>query len=120
MAAAGDWESGQGTSERVDIVTDGLGPFTVVAAGAPQENMRRSPPELLITEKDAVKCRANPVLASDGRLCVVPLAVSLDDGLVDLVERRLRARRPDSAPPVGAPAPSPTAAIEEQNGPSPA
>lgn len=48
---------------------------------------------VLITEKDAVKCRANPVLASDGRICVVPLATTLDDGLLDLVERKLKAVR---------------------------
>jgi tetraacyldisaccharide-1-P 4'-kinase len=35
---------------------------------------------VLVTEKDAVKCRANPVLASDGRLCVVPLRTTLDPG----------------------------------------
>ncbi len=74
----------------------------------------------LITEKDAVKCRANPVLASDGRLCVVPLAVSLDDGLVDLVERRLRARRATGAVPTAAAAAAVAPAIEEQDGPSPA
>lgn len=51
----------------------------------------------LITEKDAVKCRGNAVLASDGRLCVVPLAVTLDSGLIDLIEARLPAR---STPPV--------------------
>ena len=44
---------------------------------------------VLITEKDAVKCRANAVLASDGRICVVPLATTLDDGLIDLVLRKL-------------------------------
>lgn len=44
----------------------------------------------LITEKDAVKCRANPVLASDGRLCVVPLATTIDPGLIDLIEARVR------------------------------
>jgi len=43
----------------------------------------------LITEKDAVKCRSNAVLASDGRICVVPLAAEVDDGLFDLVVRKL-------------------------------
>nr|MCU0952039.1 tetraacyldisaccharide 4'-kinase [Burkholderiaceae bacterium] len=59
---------------------------------------------VLITEKDAVKCRANPVLASDGRICVVPLAATLDDGLIDLVVSRLPARTVSVAP-----APSPVA-----------
>jgi tetraacyldisaccharide 4'-kinase len=44
---------------------------------------------VLLTEKDAVKCRANPVLASDGRICVVPLAAQVDDGLFELVERKI-------------------------------
>jgi tetraacyldisaccharide 4'-kinase len=44
----------------------------------------------LITEKDAVKCRANPALAADGRICVVPLSATLDAGLIDLIEARLR------------------------------
>ncbi len=44
---------------------------------------------VLLTEKDAVKCRANPALAADGRICVVPLAVQVDDGLFDLIERKL-------------------------------
>jgi tetraacyldisaccharide 4'-kinase len=50
----------------------------------------------LITEKDAVKCRVNPVLASDGRICVVPLVASVDEGLPDLVVRKLTAAK---APP---------------------
>jgi tetraacyldisaccharide 4'-kinase len=54
---------------------------------------------VLITEKDAVKCRANAVLASDGRICVVPLATTLDDGLIDLVLRKL----PPPAPAASAP-----------------
>ncbi len=53
---------------------------------------------VLVTEKDAVKCRANPVLASDGRICVVPLAATLDDGLVDLVCRKLDQRRAAAGP----------------------
>lgn len=51
---------------------------------------------VLVTEKDAVKCRANPVLAADGRICVLPLAVQVDDGLFDLIERKL-ARAPVAA-----------------------
>jgi tetraacyldisaccharide 4'-kinase len=44
----------------------------------------------LITEKDAVKCRANPALANDGRLCVVPLQATIHPALVDLIEERIR------------------------------
>jgi len=53
---------------------------------------------VLVTEKDAVKCRANPVLASDGRICVMPLAAQVDDGLFDLIERKLNAARATAAP----------------------
>jgi tetraacyldisaccharide 4'-kinase len=60
----------------------------------------------LMTEKDAVKVRANATLAADGRLCVVPLAVTLDSALLDLVEARLP--------------PRPGAASGPQHGPSPA
>jgi tetraacyldisaccharide 4'-kinase len=74
----------------------------------------------LITEKDAVKCRANPVLASDGRLCVVPLAVELDDGLADLIDGRLRTRRSASQSPVQSAAPAAAAPAQESDGPSPA
>ena len=48
----------------------------------------------LLTEKDAVKCRANATLASDGRLCAVPLQVTIDDALVDCVENLLKAVAP--------------------------
>jgi len=44
----------------------------------------------LITEKDAVKCVANLALANDARVYVVPLHVTLDRGLVDLIEARIR------------------------------
>lgn len=43
----------------------------------------------LVTEKDAVKCAANPALANDARLYVVPLEAQLDAGLVDLIEARI-------------------------------
>lgn len=46
---------------------------------------------LLITEKDAVKCRSHPALAADGRICVVPLRAHVDPDLFELVESRLRA-----------------------------
>lgn len=44
----------------------------------------------LITEKDAVKCRDNPALASDGRICVVPLQTTVPAALIDLIEHRIR------------------------------
>jgi tetraacyldisaccharide 4'-kinase len=53
---------------------------------------------VLITEKDAVKCRGNPVLAADGRICVVPLAVTLDSTLLDLIEAKLGQGTPAPAP----------------------
>jgi tetraacyldisaccharide 4'-kinase len=45
---------------------------------------------ILVTEKDAVKCDANPALAADGRIWVVPLATAIDPRLVDAVETRLQ------------------------------
>jgi tetraacyldisaccharide 4'-kinase len=47
----------------------------------------------LVTEKDAVKCAANPALANDARLFVVPLEAQLDAGLVDLIEARIKPAR---------------------------
>jgi tetraacyldisaccharide 4'-kinase len=44
---------------------------------------------ILVTEKDAVKCGANPSLADDPRLWVVPLVADLDARLVDDVIERL-------------------------------
>lgn len=45
----------------------------------------------LITEKDAVKCRGNPALVADGRICVVPLQATVHAALIDLIEQRIRA-----------------------------
>jgi tetraacyldisaccharide 4'-kinase len=45
---------------------------------------------ILITEKDAVKCRADHTLSHDERLWVVPLRVNLDRALTDMIETRLR------------------------------
>ncbi len=44
---------------------------------------------ILITEKDAVKCAANPALADDARIWVVPLVSEIDPRLVDAVVTRL-------------------------------
>jgi tetraacyldisaccharide 4'-kinase len=47
----------------------------------------------LVTEKDAVKCIANPALANDARVFVVPLDAKVDRGLFDLIESRIEAHR---------------------------
>jgi tetraacyldisaccharide 4'-kinase len=44
---------------------------------------------ILVTEKDAVKCVANPALADDARIWVVPLMSEIDPRLVDAVTTRL-------------------------------
>ena len=44
---------------------------------------------ILITEKDAVKCRADRTLSHDERLWVVPLHINLDRALTDMIETRL-------------------------------
>jgi tetraacyldisaccharide 4'-kinase len=61
---------------------------------------------VLVTEKDAVKCRANPVLASDGRICVVQLDVALDPGLLDLIVRKLAATATPKEGTAGTPSPA--------------
>jgi tetraacyldisaccharide 4'-kinase len=48
---------------------------------------------ILITEKDAVKCRADRTLAHDERLWVVPLHASVDRRLTDMIETRLHGAR---------------------------
>jgi tetraacyldisaccharide 4'-kinase len=48
---------------------------------------------ILITEKDAVKCRADHTLAHDERLWVVPLRAWLDGRLTDMIEMRLQGTR---------------------------
>jgi len=59
----------------------------------------RSPDDLLITEKDAIKCRAVPALASDARLWVVPIDAVLPAALLDLVTAALteKAHGPQAA-----------------------
>jgi tetraacyldisaccharide 4'-kinase len=63
-------------ADHFDFVTN---PFAGLAAD-----------RILITEKDAVKCAANPALATDARIWVVPLAAELDPRLVDEVVTRLQ------------------------------
>jgi tetraacyldisaccharide 4'-kinase len=53
---------------------------------------------ILITEKDAVKCRADRWLAHDERLWVVPLRARLDRQLTDMIETRLQGPQHGSAP----------------------
>jgi tetraacyldisaccharide 4'-kinase len=45
---------------------------------------------VLMTEKDAVKCRTDGALVHDARLWVVPLRAQIDARLIDLIESRLR------------------------------
>ncbi len=45
--------------------------------------------QVLMTEKDAVKCFSDPELARDPRIWVVPLHAKLDTRLLDLIETRL-------------------------------
>lgn len=44
----------------------------------------------LITEKDAVKCRAIAALKTEGRLCAVSQRVRIEPALLDLVEAKIR------------------------------
>jgi tetraacyldisaccharide 4'-kinase len=44
---------------------------------------------ILITEKDAVKCRHVPALAQDARLMVVPVAARLDAALAATIVEKL-------------------------------
>jgi tetraacyldisaccharide 4'-kinase len=45
---------------------------------------------ILVTEKDAVKCVANPELADDPRIRVVPLATEIEPRFIDAVAARLQ------------------------------
>lgn len=45
---------------------------------------------VLITAKDAVKCRARPEIAADARVHVVPLVATLDPALIGRLETRLQ------------------------------
>jgi tetraacyldisaccharide 4'-kinase len=45
---------------------------------------------ILITAKDAVKCRARPEIATDARVHVVPLVARLDPALIGHLETRLQ------------------------------
>lgn len=49
---------------------------------------------ILITEKDAVKCRLNPELKNDTRLWVVPVSAALDPTLAESILERLRGSPP--------------------------
>ncbi|MGH6611223.1 MAG: tetraacyldisaccharide 4'-kinase, partial [Burkholderiaceae bacterium] len=48
---------------------------------------------ILITEKDAVKCAGNSVMANDLRLWIVPLITEVDPRLIDAVVARISSRR---------------------------
>ena len=60
----------------------------------------------LMTEKDAVKCRAISALAADGRLCVVSQGTIVEPGLFDLIEARIGNRRPNTERLADGPSPS--------------
>jgi len=60
----------------------------------------------LMTEKDAVKCRANAAMASDGRLCVVTQRAHVDAALIDLIEARIRPQAPPAEPADHGPTPA--------------
>ena len=62
-------------ADHFDFVTN---PFAGIAAD-----------RILVTEKDAVKCVANPALATDARIWVVPLVTEIDPRLVDHVVTHL-------------------------------
>lgn len=50
----------------------------------------------LVTEKDAVKCRASAAMKTDGRLCAVSLRTRVDPALTDLIEAKIKPKpQPD-------------------------
>ncbi len=59
----------------------------------------------LMTEKDAVKCRALPELAADGRLCVVTQQATLDPALTDFIIHLINRRHAPSPTPAQPTAP---------------
>ena len=52
--------------------------------------IRKGDKVMIITGKDAVKCRHDPALAGDKRIWVVGLEVKLDSYLIDLIDKRAR------------------------------
>lgn len=52
---------------------------------------------ILITEKDAVKCAAEPGLARDTRIWVVPLVAALDPALIDFIAARIAPVAPEAS-----------------------
>lgn len=60
----------------------------------------------LVTEKDAVKCRASAALAADGRLCAVSLRTGIESTLVDLVEAKIGRRAPGTETATDGPSPA--------------
>ena len=50
----------------------------------------------LVTEKDAVKCRASAAMKTDGRLCAVSLRTRIEPALIDLIEAKVKPKpQPD-------------------------
>jgi len=60
----------------------------------------------LVTEKDAVKCRASAAMKNDGRLCAVGLRTRVDAALVDLIEARIKPKSPTDEPATDGPSPA--------------
>ncbi len=52
---------------------------------------------ILITEKDAVKCRQNPEILADSRIWVVGYDIALEPYLFDFIGRKIQERRPQAA-----------------------
>jgi len=60
----------------------------------------------LVTEKDAVKCRASAAMKTDGRLCAVSLRTSIDPALIDLIEARIKPKLQNAEPAPDGPSPA--------------
>jgi tetraacyldisaccharide 4'-kinase len=60
----------------------------------------------LVTEKDAVKCRASAAMKSDGRLCAVSLRTGVEPALIDLVEAKLAPKPRTDEPATDGPSPA--------------
>lgn len=60
----------------------------------------------LMTEKDAVKCRAIAALTSDGRICVVSQRTIIDSTLLDLIETRIERVAADAGAATHGPSPA--------------
>ena len=60
----------------------------------------------LVTEKDAVKCRASAAMRTDGRLCAVSLRTRVEPALVDLIEAKITPKARTDEPATNGPSPA--------------